>query len=306
MERSRALELRPALDADYDAFLRLFPQLGTDDPIRTRDRFAREMRATTLVAEHEGRVVGYSFYELLAGVGYVRHVVVDAECRGLGVGRALMLGVRDRLRAAGCWEWCLNVRPDNLPALRLYESLGLTAVYDSVALRFTWSAVEHLPLGPALELAIDPEPAVDAEVESAFGLVPGLLAGARARVGRVIAVARQGERMAGVAVFDSGFPGAFPFRVLDAANARRLLEGLKPFARPGVPEMGVVVENDAALEAMLFAVGAVVRFRVVHHRGALEGGPPRGGEPPGTHADATPGELLSASFTGRPRRGRWS
>jgi GNAT superfamily N-acetyltransferase len=269
VDRRSDVTLRPATAADYEAFARLQPQLGTGDPIAPFDRFARELAPTMLVAEHAGRVVGYSWFEVLAGTGYVRHVVVDAESRGLGAGRALMLGVRARLRAAGCATWCLNVRPDNVPARRLYESLGLTAAHDSVALRFTWPLVDELPLGAPLEIVVAPGAAQDAAIEAAFGLVAGQLAAARARAGRVIVAARRDDRLVGAAVFDPSFPGAFPFRVLDAADARRLLEGLRPLARPGVPQMGVVVEDHPALEALLLGAGAEVRFRIVHHRGSL-------------------------------------
>jgi ribosomal protein S18 acetylase RimI-like enzyme len=269
VEQRNPVTLRPAVAADYEAFAQLFPQLGTGDPLPPRDRFVHELARTTILAEHQGRAVGYAWFEALAGSGYVRHVVVDASSRGLGIGRALMVGVRDRLSAAGCAAWCLNVHPDNVPARRLYESLGLVAAYESAAVRFTWPMVEALPRGEALDVTVDPEAARDAEIEAAFGLVPGLLAGARAHGSRVIAVARRGDAIAGAAVFDPGFPGAFPFRLREAVDARRLLEGLRPFARSGVSEMGVVVEDHPALEALLVAAGAEVRFRMSHHRGSL-------------------------------------
>lgn len=132
-----------------------------------------------IIAERAGRIVGYAWFETLAGVGYVRHLVVDSGARGIGLGRALMLAARDRARESGALRWCLNVDPDNTVARRLYESLGLVPVYESAALRLPWSLVDTLPLGEALEVSIPPDPAWDEDVESALDVAPGLLASGR-------------------------------------------------------------------------------------------------------------------------------
>ncbi|PJE95002.1 GNAT family N-acetyltransferase [Streptomyces carminius] len=56
--------------------------------------------------------------------GWVYRVEVAPEHRGRGHGRTLMLGAERECAAAGRRTLGLNVFTDNVPALRLYESLG--------------------------------------------------------------------------------------------------------------------------------------------------------------------------------------
>jgi GNAT superfamily N-acetyltransferase len=53
---------------------------------------------------------------------------VRDEARGLGVGRALVEGVIDLARERGCRRVELDVNESNAAALKVYESLGFSAV----------------------------------------------------------------------------------------------------------------------------------------------------------------------------------
>jgi ribosomal-protein-alanine N-acetyltransferase len=59
-------------------------------------------------------------------------VAVRPAARGLGLGRALVLAGLEHLKAVGASSVKLEVRPDNMPARRTYESLGFrrAGVYD--------------------------------------------------------------------------------------------------------------------------------------------------------------------------------
>ena len=83
----------------------------------------------SLVAEDEGRVVGYALCGPWAGSGADARVVslaVAAEHRGRGVGSALLSHVQQRLAARGFVRCDLLVEPDNL-AQRLYARHGFRA-----------------------------------------------------------------------------------------------------------------------------------------------------------------------------------
>lgn len=278
-EPTPAPAVRPATLADYDLFARLFLELRTDDPVPSRETWQKEIESATLVLEDEaGRGAGYAFVQVLAGVGYVRHIVIDPARRGRGFGQALMRAVAERLRGQGCAQWCLNVKPDNVAAIALYQGLGMVPQHHSTALRFDWSLVSGLPMDA--DAVVRPVVAEDdAALESTFGLATGVLAHARAQEGRVIHAVvdrARGDALAGVAVFVPAFPGAFPFRVSRPELAANLLAGLRPHALPPLSHMQVVVENDAELERLLVERGASVRFEMMHLKGAV----PAAAEPP--------------------------
>jgi L-amino acid N-acyltransferase YncA len=86
-----------------------------------------------LVAEREGRVVGYAYatafnerpaYRWSASVS----VYIGAEARGCGVGRALYEALFARLRERGFRTACAGITLPNEASVRLHESLGFEQV----------------------------------------------------------------------------------------------------------------------------------------------------------------------------------
>lgn len=257
--------LRSARPEDYPAFVRLFPELAVDDPVPDRGRWTREMAPGTVIAE-DGDVVGYAWFQALEGSGYVRQVVVAPDARGIGLGRQLLEDVASRLRADGATAWRLNVKPDNVPAIRLYERLGMRRQYASSAIRLPWTAVDALPLRPADARIVTPSE--DAGYEAAFSLPAGQLADFRSSGSRVLLGLEDGGRV-GFAAFSPEFPGAFPFRVVDPAYARAMYEAMRPHALARYDHVQVVVEDDPALRAALLSVGGDVRLDFLHYAGPL-------------------------------------
>ncbi len=268
------IKLRDAQDADYPLFARLFPELTTGDPVPSAERWRERVAPDSLIAEVDGAVAGYIFYEVLDGAGYIRHIVVDAPARGRGLGRHMVQAVGERMRERGCRTWRLNVRPENTPAIELYRSVGLEVVHASVAFRFPWALVDRLP---PPRRSLDAVPVGDDEataIEAHFGLPSGQLrqlgAAAGVYVRRLADPSRpELDPSLGVAAFDTGFPGCFPFRLGDARDLRSMLAGLRPLATS--PEMGVVAEGHEELAQVLIAAGATIKFRFVHMTGELAG-----------------------------------
>jgi ribosomal protein S18 acetylase RimI-like enzyme len=266
------MEIRAATIDDYDAYARLVAELGIDDPTPSRARFGDELVARTLVAVDRTGIVGYALFEILTDTGYVRNLVSDPARRRSGVGVALMDAMRVRFAAAGATAWCLNVKPDNLPAIRLYERFGLREVYRSHALRLP-AAAALPPPPPDLEL-VPVAPDDDALVERTLRLLPGQLASSRSRPTRRVVQLRRAGEVLGVAVFSGSIPGAFPFRVVDPGLAAGLLAHLRAFVPPGAPYLQVGVEDDDALRAAVVALGARVHREIMHMRGPLAELPP--------------------------------
>ncbi len=267
---------RPAGPEHYEAFVRLVPELGVPDPIPDRARWEAEIRSDMLFLEHDGAPVGYAWGKAFGDTGRVMHVVVDPAWRGRGVGGALMAAIAERLRAAGCRRWALNVKIDNVPAIRLYESLGMRRAYRSAALWLPWEGVAALPReaegSGSTVTARAVEPAEEAALEAAFALLPGRLADLRARgrvLVRLVDVACPDEARVGLAAFDTEFPGAFPFAVARPALAAPLLEALRRHARPGDARIHLLADRDDALVAALRAAGGIISFELFYMEGYL-------------------------------------
>jgi ribosomal protein S18 acetylase RimI-like enzyme len=261
------VQVRAATADDHEAYARLFPELGVDDPLPSRSRFADEVVPRALVATEGGVVVGYATYEVLAELGYVRNLVTDPAHRRRGVGRALMEELRRKFVGAGATGWCLNVKPDNIAAIALYERFGMRRAYLAQILRVP--AAVPLAVPPADLRLVAVEPDEDEAVEAALALPRGQLASARARGGRQVLQLRRGSAPLGVAVFAPHIPGAFPFRVVDPALGPALLAHLRQLAPPGSPYVQVVVEDAPALRDVLLGLGAGLYLETVHMTGPL-------------------------------------
>src|SRR5437773_5198334 len=123
--------VRPATAEDYPHYTRLFPELGVDDPIPTRARWELDFAPSIRILEAKGQPVAYVLWVKLEGMGYVRHVVVDPAWRQRGVGAALMKATAEEVVSEGCSRWCLNVKVDNIAAIRLYERCGFRVSHAS-------------------------------------------------------------------------------------------------------------------------------------------------------------------------------
>lgn len=267
---------RPATADDHETWARLFRELGVDDPVPTREKWAADFAGRTRMLEADGRVVGYGMSHVVGSIGYVSQIVIDPGERRRGAARAMMLRMAARFRELGCVAWALQVKPDNEPARRLYESLGLVTQYGSKAFRLAWDDAARLPRedGPFTLRAIELDD--DAAIEASFRLLPGLLAVHRARARRVqrqlVEARPSGEACVGVVSFDLDFIHASPFRMARPALAPWLIDALRPYAQPGDAGVGLMAEDDPALAEALAAVGGEVRLEALLLRGPLPQG----------------------------------
>ena len=264
------MEIRPAAAADYPTFATLFAELGIPDPVPTSERFAAEIAPHALVGERDGGVIGYVYFKKLELEGYVFNVVVAPAARGAGAGEALMRAAAARLRLDGAAVWHLNVKAENAPAIRLYERLGMARAYRTSAVWLGWDQALSLPAGAGDAVEVVPVvPGDDAALERRFHIVAGRLAQMRARSPRVLFQLRERGAAVGVASFNPEYPGAYPFCVARPELAGVLLHAMHPHARPGDRELQLMVEDDAALVALLVARGGDVRMELYHYSGPL-------------------------------------
>jgi ribosomal protein S18 acetylase RimI-like enzyme len=142
--------IRPAAQADMKAVGRLGAMLVQEHYDFDNDRFIRPTSDSpqrygqflgtqldrdniiVLVAESEGKVVGYTFagvegfdYMALRGpAGALYDIVVDPEYRGRGIGRMLLDATTSALKARGEPRVLLSTAEQNETAQRLFARAG--------------------------------------------------------------------------------------------------------------------------------------------------------------------------------------
>jgi mycothiol synthase len=89
-----------------------------------------------LFHEHK-RIVAYSWMKLEESIGEFYVVGVDPDHRGQGLGRRMVDAGFAHLADRGIRSAKLNVESDNIPALRLYHSMGFTE--NAVDVRYRWA-----------------------------------------------------------------------------------------------------------------------------------------------------------------------
>lgn len=82
--------------------------------------------ARSVLAEMEGRIVGYVLFWLLSEDVDIHNIAVHPEFRRHGIGRGLLEQVVAAARHREYTRVTLDVRRSNAPAQRLYESFGFT------------------------------------------------------------------------------------------------------------------------------------------------------------------------------------
>ena len=80
--------------------------------------------ARSLLVQLDGRIVGYILFWLLPGEIDIHNVAVHPDFRRRGLGRRLLERVVSEARSRASTRITLEVRKSNLPAQKLYESMG--------------------------------------------------------------------------------------------------------------------------------------------------------------------------------------
>ena len=80
------------------------------------------------VVEIDRALVGYGILSVGAGEAHILNICVAEEQRTRGIGRMLLRHLLDRAIASGVSDAFLEVRPSNMAAIRLYQSLGFMQI----------------------------------------------------------------------------------------------------------------------------------------------------------------------------------
>lgn len=102
----------------------LFPDDAWSPPSLWSELAARPRRSYVVEQDEDGEVVGYAGVDLGGEVADVMTMAVASRAQGRGLGRRLLEELVSRAEADHAAYLMLEVRADNQPARRLYESRG--------------------------------------------------------------------------------------------------------------------------------------------------------------------------------------
>ncbi|MGI6728353.1 MAG: ribosomal protein S18-alanine N-acetyltransferase [Anaerovoracaceae bacterium] len=80
--------------------------------------------ALYLVAEEQGRIVGYAGLWMVCDEGHITNVAVKPECQRRGLGKLLVSKLIEIAEKQGINGFTLEVRVSNYGAISLYKNLG--------------------------------------------------------------------------------------------------------------------------------------------------------------------------------------
>ena len=80
--------------------------------------------ARSILAEADGKIIGYVLFWLLPGAVDIHNIAVHADFRRKGIARLLLRKVLDDAERQAIARVMLEVRRSNVPAQRLYEAMG--------------------------------------------------------------------------------------------------------------------------------------------------------------------------------------
>lgn len=124
--------IRRMREADLGA-VRAIEAMSFSNPW-SEDTFRGEVQNTpvssplVVVRRPGDEVVGYIIYWQIRDDVQVNNIAVHPECRGRGLGEAMMRFAIAKVRAAGAEFMTLEVRQSNAAAVALYKKLGFEAL----------------------------------------------------------------------------------------------------------------------------------------------------------------------------------
>lgn len=81
-----------------------------------------------VVEDLNGEIIGYASYYIHIDEGDINNIAVAENYRKQGVGKALVASLLQDAKARGINKLFLEVRANNLPAIRLYESFNFKQI----------------------------------------------------------------------------------------------------------------------------------------------------------------------------------
>lgn len=128
VRESLPMQFRPMREEDLGAVLTIETRAYTHP--WTPGIFRDCLRAgySCWVLEVDDCLAGYGIISVAVGETHILNICIDPELHGRGLGRQMMEHLLKTARGHGAKLALLEVRPSNVHAIRLYESMGFSEV----------------------------------------------------------------------------------------------------------------------------------------------------------------------------------
>ncbi len=154
------LRIREAVKQDTAVVLALITELAEYEKLAhevtateaqlEESLFGARPSAEVVIAEYEGESVGYALYfhnfsTFLGRPGiYLEDLYVRPDCRGKGIGRALLVTLAEIAKKRNCGRLDWIVLDSNQPALEFYSRLKATPLDEWTVFRLSGPALDDL------------------------------------------------------------------------------------------------------------------------------------------------------------------
>lgn len=154
------ITIRPATRADVDLILQFIRGLAEyerapESAVATaediiRDGFSENPKFRVVIAEWEGQPAGFAFFfycysTWLGRPGiYLEDLFVHPQCRGKGIGKALLVHLAQIAVRENCYGMRWQVLDWNIPSIDFYESLGAQQLKEWIPMRIMGDDLKQL------------------------------------------------------------------------------------------------------------------------------------------------------------------
>ncbi|MBU1650800.1 GNAT family acetyltransferase [bacterium] len=122
------MQIRPYENEDRDAVIQLWEKCNLtrpwNDPAKDIARKLEVNAELFLVGLIDGKIVATVMGGYDGHRGWMNYLAVDPVHQRRGLGRQIMEAVEEKVQALCCPKINLQIRTDNLAAIRFYESIG--------------------------------------------------------------------------------------------------------------------------------------------------------------------------------------
>ena len=126
-----SIQMRPMQMADLDAIMQIEPTIFPYP--WSRGNFSDSLNSgySCWVMELDGEIMGYGVLMMVLDEAHLLNISIASDQQGRGFGRTLLEHMMQLGRQHGGLNMFLEVRPSNVSAIALYESMG----FNEMAIR---------------------------------------------------------------------------------------------------------------------------------------------------------------------------